>query len=588
VYEPDELDTLEEYPPSARPPPKAAPPKAAPVPTPAPAPAAAPPPSPAPTPRPPRAKGQRNRLILVVVIVVVVVIIAAAVYVLVQPKSSSSTPPLGINCLNDKAGDWPTYLGEVTRNSQNCGASDLSSATAGQLKMLWSYNTSFLDPGFLQSEPIVTNGTVYIGGGNGVYYALNATTGQDVWESPNLGLDYECTVSEVPGAAVVEAITSSATVTGGQVYIGGGNGYFYVLNESTGAIDWSYYVGNTSQGYYNWASPLVLPQLGYVYIGVASNCDHPLVNGGLLQVSLSTHQLVRFFSDLDAYQQASCNNTAGPPFVENVSSGCGGSIWGSPSYDSATNTIWAVTGNGYGLGVPAYGDSLMEWDASSLSLVSHWTIPDAEEIYDGDFGTTPTLVNPVNETPMVFATDKNGWSYAFDRDNIAQGPVWQTQISTGTSVAPDAYGGGLIYIGGHSTTIGTTHYVGAIRAFNPAVNQTRWAVGMPGEVYGAPIYSNGLVVVVGGNLMDVLNSSTGDVVYSYTASLAFYGAPSIANGVIYVGNTNGLVMAFGLPGGTGASVAHSPSGAGPAVDRIAGIAAAVSAGLPIAQTVRRS
>ncbi|MGI0129902.1 MAG: PQQ-binding-like beta-propeller repeat protein, partial [Thermoplasmata archaeon] len=63
-----------------------------------------------------------------------------------------------------------------------------------------------------------------------------------------------------------------------------------------------------------------------------------------------------------------------------------------------------------------------------------------------------------------------------------------------------------------------------------------------------------------GDLLDVLNSTTGAVLFSYTANAPFLAAPSIANGIIYVGNSNGLVMAFGLPSGGGAAPA-SPSGA---------------------------
>ncbi len=499
---------------------------------------------------------------MLAVVVAVAVVIAGAAYLLVTPKKPTSTGTMIPQpvCRGDKSGDWPTYLGEVTRNSQNCAASNLSSATAADLTQLWSFNTSFEEPGFLQAEPIVANGTVYIGGGNGVFYAINAATGVKEWENPNLGTDSACV--DYP-----DGITSSATVAGGVVYVGGGNGYFYALNNTTGQIDWQFFVGDTGQGYYNWASPLVLPSLGYVYIGVASDCDRPLVNGGLDQVSLSTHQLVNFFSDLTSAQVAACNNTV-PPFNETTTSGCGGSIWGSPSYNASTNTVWAATGNGYGLGLPYYGDSLMEWNATTLALLDHWTIPDGDQIYDGDFGTTPTLVDPANGTPMVFVTDKNGWSYAFDRNSISTGPVWQTNISAlvpeSTTVTPDAYGGGLIYIAGHGTNLPTPtgkHYTGAIRAFNPAVNQSLWTVGMPGEVYGAPVYANGLVVVVGGDLLDVLNSSTGNVLFSYTASQPFLAAPSIAGGVIYVGNSNGLVLAFGLPSGFGGSVSpHTASG----------------------------
>lgn len=99
--------------------------------------------------------------------------------------------------------------------------------------------------------------------------------------------------------------------------------------------------------------------------------------------------------------------------------------------------------NGYQLSVPDYGDSLMEWNATTLALISHWTIPNAQEIADGDFGTTPTLVNPPGGPTMVFVTDKNGWSCAFDRANHAAGPVWQYHISSShDTVAQDAYGGG--------------------------------------------------------------------------------------------------------------------------------------------------
>lgn len=101
---------------------------------------------------------------------------------------------------------------------------------------------------------------------------------------------------------------------------------------------------------------------------------------------------------------------------------------------------------------------------------------------------------------------------------------------------------------------------GSIRAFNPAVNKSLWADALPGAVLGAPVYANGVVVVAGGDLLEVLNSTTGKVLFSYTAagSAPFLAAPSIARGVIYVENSNGLVLAFGLPSGSGG---HATSGA---------------------------
>ena len=69
------------------------------------------------------------------------------------------------------------------------------------------------------------------------------------------------------------------------VYVGGGGPDFYALDASTGAVLWQVYTGDNSQAgaHYNWSSPLIVGN--YAYIGIASNCDNPLVQGQLLQVA---------------------------------------------------------------------------------------------------------------------------------------------------------------------------------------------------------------------------------------------------------------------------------------------------------------
>ncbi|MGI0128631.1 MAG: PQQ-binding-like beta-propeller repeat protein, partial [Thermoplasmata archaeon] len=106
-------------------------------------------------------------------------------------------------------GAWPTYLGEVARDSAQTGTMTLSSSNAAKLGMLWSSSTGLKDPGYLQAEPVEANNTIYIGAGSGVFYALNATTGAVVWQSVNLGNDYRCNYPD--------GVTSTATVLGGEV-----------------------------------------------------------------------------------------------------------------------------------------------------------------------------------------------------------------------------------------------------------------------------------------------------------------------------------------------------------------------------------
>src|SRR6185437_2914135 len=97
-------------------------------------------------------------------------------------------------------------------------------------------------------------------------------------------------------------VTSSATVQNGVVYVGGGDANWYALDATTGAVLWKVFTGDNSAtgGHYNWASPLIYN--GFGYIGIASNCDLPLVQGQILQVNLSTHAIVNTFNVVNANQ----------------------------------------------------------------------------------------------------------------------------------------------------------------------------------------------------------------------------------------------------------------------------------------------
>ena len=138
----------------------------------------------------------------------------------------------------------------------------------------------------IASSPTVVNGVAYVGSWDGYEYALNAANGTLIWRT-NLG------ITSAPNCNPTAAgVTSVATVQNGVVYVGGGDAYWYALNASTGAVLWKVYTGDNSAsgGHYNWASPLIAN--GYAYIGIASFGDCPLVPGQLLQVSLTTHQVV--------------------------------------------------------------------------------------------------------------------------------------------------------------------------------------------------------------------------------------------------------------------------------------------------------
>jgi len=59
----------------------------------------------------------------------------------------------------------------------------------------------------------------------------------------------------------------------------------------------------------------------------------------------------------------------------------------------------------------------------------------------------------------------------------------------------------------------------------------------------------GLVVVGAGNSMDVVDSTTGQILFTYLDTFKnanFWGAATISNGILYEGSRSGRLFAFGL------------------------------------------
>lgn len=177
--------------------------------------------------------------------------------------------------------DWPTFLHDAQRSSAS-NDTVLSASLSAQLKVLWTQKTG----GGIAASPSIVNGTVYLGSWDGYEYALDANTGAIKWKT-FLG------ITTAPNCEPPQlGISSAADVENGTVYVGGGDSYWYALDAATGNVQWKVFTGDNSavSGHYNWASPLIYN--GYAYIGVSSLGDCPLVQGQLLKVDLNTHQVV--------------------------------------------------------------------------------------------------------------------------------------------------------------------------------------------------------------------------------------------------------------------------------------------------------
>src|SRR3954451_12797443 len=232
----------------------------------------------------------------------------------------------------------------------------------GALKQQWSYKAGDT----IAATPALDSNRVFIGSWDGYEYALNETTGALIWKR-YLG------VVPNPGGCDDIGVTSSPLTINGTLYLGGGDDYWYALNMSTGNPLWKVFTGSTAAGYYNWSTPAELN--GFAYVGAASLCDTPLVQGKLYRVNLATHQIVNTWKVVPDGQT-------------------GGTIWTKPVVDAARNTVYVTTGNrAYDASgnSQVYPEALVALEATTLAIKGYWSLPVADPTPDADWGTAPTL-----------------------------------------------------------------------------------------------------------------------------------------------------------------------------------------------------
>ncbi len=474
----------------------------------------------------PRASlGGARRLLLAAPVALLLLFSPVSPFVTIQadePGHPSASGSSGPSTPLSASGDWPTYLQNPTRTSANLAETFLSPSNAKQLKQLWAVKTG----GPIAASATVVGNTVYVGSWDGFEYALNATNGHRLWRT-SLGPTTKCSA---------QGVTASATVVQNTLYVGGGQ-YWYALNTSTGNVSWKVSM-DTAPGFYDYSSPLIYNNSGY--IGLSSNCDKPLVPGGLIRVNLATHMI-------DGWTNTTSNGQLGA------------SVWGSPSVNPATNTIYFTTGNSGPKTTNEVGESVVAVNATSMKIVGSWKVPTAQEISDGDFGTTPTLFTNASGVPMVAAMNKNGILYAWDQSSLSAGPVWQFKITHGQAVASGAYANGLVFQGGGTATIGPDTVSGSVWALNATTGKKVWDQPLWGKDLAAPAYANGLLVVDGGTHVFVLNAATGAKIAHFGCGALFFAPPVISHGRIYVGCSDGHEYAFGIPGTAPTVVGRFPA-----------------------------
>ena len=302
--------------------------------------------------------------------------------------------------------DWK-YNGADVYNSRFQSIDQITPANVSQLKPAWTFHTGISDPNMsMEMTPLVINGVMYITTGDDDVFALNPTTGKQIWhyaptDMPKISTLPVCCNNDNRGVGYGMGLIFNARL----------DGMLVALNAKTGAVMWKTSVDTAANG----ATMTLAPQ----FIG-ASMGTIPEVIVGVSGAEFGVR------GHLDAYAPATGKllwrfYTTDPATWAGTSWQHGGaSIWGTPTYDPTLNMVYFSTGNadntfwgGNRAGTNLYSASIVALDATSGEL--QWFFQETHhDLWDFD-GPQPTVLLSWNGIPAIEHTSKTGYMWILDR-----------------------------------------------------------------------------------------------------------------------------------------------------------------------------
>ena len=149
-----------------------------------------------------------------------------------QPSSETMPDPFDVYLSSPLVFQGAVYFGS--------GDGNIYSLDAGNGKLKWKFQTGDV----VHASPVIAEGILYIGSWDSYFYALDAATGREKWRFKT-GDDRD-THNQV-------GIQSSAVVTDGLVYFGCRDSNLYALDAATGEKKWAF----NNKGSWVIASPIV-------------------------------------------------------------------------------------------------------------------------------------------------------------------------------------------------------------------------------------------------------------------------------------------------------------------------------------------
>ena len=324
--------------------------------------------------------------------------------------------------LNPKAGEWPTFNGNVSGNRYS-PLTAINKSNVSRLSVKWTFSIplwSLFHPDTpyyrqnmqyfgLETVPIVADGVMYVTGPNEVF-ALDPRTGHQIWHYSrprSTDLVSDASLGTNRGVAVL----------GDHVFMVTDNARLIALNRVTGRPVWEVVMPDEAQRYGGTMAPLIVKDM--VIAGVSGG-DWG-IRGFLAAYKAATGERVWRHWTIPAKGDPGFDTWKGTA----VATG-GGGTWQTGSYDPETDTLYWATGNPWPNsddrergGDNLFTDCVLALDPATGKLKWYYQFT-PHDVRDWDANEPNVLVNTTyrgEERKLLLHADRNGFFYVFDRTN---------------------------------------------------------------------------------------------------------------------------------------------------------------------------
>ena len=315
-------------------------------------------------------------------------------------------------------------------------ASDLQ-----RLKLKWAFGF----PGARRAvtQPTVFGGRVFVGSENGKVYSLDAKTGCTYWA-----------FDAVRG--VRSAVVIGPRGDGWAAYFGDRGGNVHAVDALTGKALWTTKVDEHPAAMITGSPTLVGATL---FIGVSSFEEVTGANpsyscctfrGSLVALDASSGKIAwKTFTIAEEAKPSGANRDG----VQQLGPS-GAAIWSAPTFDAATQRVYATTGDNYSDPPSGTSDAIVAFDAASggLAWTRQITPGDAFTVAcpsgincpkshgpDFDFGSSAVLASLPGGKRVLVAGQKSGVVTAVDPDH-GGAIMWQTRVGAGSALGGVQWG----------------------------------------------------------------------------------------------------------------------------------------------------